>query len=69
VQLVEKNDDILLSIRDDGVGFDMNSIDVNKKGFGLFSIAQRVNELRGKLDIDSAPGRGVGITITIKAQQ
>lgn len=61
-------DFLLLSIKDDGVGFDASSIG-NKKttkgGFGLEGIRERTELLRGNLTINSKEGEGTEITIKI----
>jgi signal transduction histidine kinase len=51
---------LLLAVRDDGVGFDPSS---PKKGrnLGLASMRERVRLVNGRLDIESAPGRGTAI--------
>jgi NarL family two-component system sensor histidine kinase LiaS len=53
-------DFIRLQISDNGTGFNMESV---KKGLGLRSIAERVAENQGKLDVDSGSG---GTTITLQ---
>ena len=51
-----------LTITDDGVGFDINK---KRKGIGLKNIISRCKKIRGTLDIDSKPGKGTTIKITI----
>ena len=53
-------DGIQLQISDNGTGFDIDGV---KKGLGLRSIAERVTENQGKLDVDSGIG---GTTITLR---
>ena len=65
--LLKQNGKIVLSIKDNGIGFDMETLDIEKKGFGLFSISQRASELNGDLVIDSRPGKGTEIRIILKA--
>jgi len=58
---------IEVCIEDDGIGFDPCKIAklAGRRGeFGLFSIRQRLEEVGGKLWIDSAPGRGCKVTMT-----
>ena len=57
-----KNDVILLSIIDDGDGFDVNK---SKKGIGIKNINARVNDLEGTVDIVSQLNKGTTITIQI----
>ncbi|MFD2891370.1 ATP-binding protein [Flavobacterium chuncheonense] len=49
-----------LQIKDDGVGCDLKTI---KRGIGLKNIKDRVRELKGKLDITTAPGDGFVLDI------
>jgi signal transduction histidine kinase len=46
---------LLLTIQDDGAGFDASRI----KGLGLLGMAERVTHLGGDFRIESEPGRGV----------
>jgi len=51
-----------LTITDDGVGFDINK---KRKGIGLKNIISRCKKIKGTLDIDSKPGKGTTIKITM----
>ncbi|MFK7781157.1 tetratricopeptide repeat protein [Psychroserpens sp.] len=57
-----KNNVILLSITDNGDGFDVNK---SKKGIGIKNINARVKELEGALDILSQISKGTTINIEI----
>ncbi|WIF94844.1 sensor histidine kinase [Caminicella sporogenes] len=61
-------ENIYIKIIDNGIGFDVNdkvdSIN-NQNGFGLYSIKERVDLLRGKIEIDSKLGRGTKISVII----
>jgi signal transduction histidine kinase len=52
-----------LSIRDDGTGFDNNSVDLTQK-FGLLGMRERVEMICGNLSIVSQVGSGTQITLT-----
>lgn len=57
-----------LRMEDFGHGFDpaiLKSGD-KEKGLGLFSLQERVDLMNGKVEIDSALGRGTAVQITIK---
>jgi signal transduction histidine kinase len=54
---------VLLSIRDNGQGFD--SIPANSVGMGLNGITERVWILGGKSTINSSPGQGTNLTFEI----
>jgi len=59
-------DSISLCIQDDGRGMNTNKSQ-ESKGMGLANIRQRVSMLGGNMFIDSAPGKGTKIRITIKS--
>jgi len=54
--------EVRLLIEDGGKGFNPNDLG---KGMGLKNIAERTRILGGRLKLDSAPGRGVRLEITI----
>lgn len=60
VSLQRKGPEIVLQVRDDGIGFDQNSQE--GKSMGLYSMEHRANSIRAKLFIDSQPGLGTTIT-------
>jgi signal transduction histidine kinase len=48
----------VITVADDGRGFIMSEVDCgpgDEGGFGLFSIRERMVELHGSLETDSAP--------------
>jgi signal transduction histidine kinase len=57
-------------VRDDGLGFDLQSIGAPtaEGGFGLFSIRERLMSFRGDLQIESTPGAGTIVTATVPAR-
>ena len=61
--------EVQLQIRDDGCGFEPTSCEVSKRGhFGLLGIKERVASVFGILSIDSAPGRGARLLVTIPTE-
>jgi signal transduction histidine kinase len=62
VEIHEQGATVHLSVRDDGAGFDP---DAETNGFGLLGMRERVELLGGELLIDSAPGRGTVIRVSI----
>jgi len=64
VQLARQNDEISITVEDDGVGFDTTSIK-NATGAGWANIQSRIEYLKGKLDVQSAAGKGTSVHITI----
>lgn len=66
VQLNKIKDNLLLTIEDDGIGFDVDNMASNSiNGRGLRNIKDRVTILNGKIDIHSSPELGSVISIVI----
>ena len=61
VEIAEENDEVRLSVRDDGGGFHPGE---HTDGFGLLGMNERVQLLEGALEVVSEPGAGT----TIKAR-
>ena len=64
VQLAKNENHLSITIEDDGKGFDVSSIK-NKDGIGLQSMQKRIELLGGKMDIDSAIGKGTSVNIEL----
>jgi PAS domain S-box-containing protein len=60
IVLGRNENDILLTIADNGVGFDVN---LPRKGIGLHNIASRSDVYNGVLEIQSTPGNGCRMQI------
>jgi signal transduction histidine kinase len=61
VSISRVDETVHVSVEDDGVGFDaveVISMAAKSDKFGLFSIRERLEQLGGLIEIDSAPGRG-----------
>ena len=54
---------VTLVVRDDGSGFDVPSRSIS--GFGLTSMRERADALDGSLTLESQPGRGTVISVTL----
>jgi signal transduction histidine kinase len=55
---------LTVAIADDGKGMDVHAA-VDSTRFGLAGIRERVEALNGHFDIDSAPGSGVRVNVTL----
>jgi two-component system NarL family sensor kinase len=64
IDIVQKESNLTLSIRDNGKGFDASKID-ESKGIGWKNIAARVNLLDGKMQVQSEQLKGTQIEIFI----
>ena len=67
MDLVGIRNKLVLRIRDQGVGFDVESPH-EERGIGLSSIAERVHLVHGKLTIDSVPGFGTTIEVQVSLE-
>ncbi len=65
IELTCDGREVTLSIRDSGVGFDIEEILTHHLGLGLVNMRERVRSVQGRLDIRSEPGRGTHITAVI----
>ena len=63
LRLIQEGHDLLLEVRDDGHGFDLNSRYPGH--MGLQSMQERVHSLRGTFTITSAPGKGTAISVRL----
>ena len=64
VELVEHEQTVRVTVRDDGQGFDPTA---DNGGFGLAGMRERVELLGGELTIESAPGSGTRIAVWLPA--
>lgn len=62
VSLGAVNGRFQLRVEDDGTGFDQNQ---NARGLGLASMRERAEEFEGKLEVNSRPGAGTSLCISI----
>ena len=62
VSMIRQDGHVELAVRDAGTGFDPAA---PHAGSGLAHIRDRVAELGGTVDIDSAPGRGATLTVRV----
>jgi signal transduction histidine kinase len=53
-----------LLVEDDGRGFDAAAVD-HATHFGLLGMSERVTSLGGTLEIDSRPGDGTRLAVTL----
>jgi PAS domain S-box-containing protein len=68
VSITRSGEEMVVEVKDDGRGFLPGKADVRSKGFGLFSIRERLQHLGGRISIDSTPGKGTVITLSAPAR-
>jgi PAS domain S-box-containing protein len=62
------NNQLIMVVSDDGCGFDavgFRQASPGQRSFGLSSIHERITNIGGEMDIDSHPGQGTTITLTL----
>jgi len=64
INLVEKRKKILLTIKDNGKGFDTSKMS-HKDGLGINQIDARIHMMSGKFIIDSQKGKGTKISVEL----
>lgn len=70
VTITYNSDEILLDIRDDGIGFDPASMAIPAlRGHGLRGIRERVESLGGIFDMDSAPAEGTTVSVRFTLEE
>jgi len=65
VNVTQFADDLTVEVIDSGIGFDWqyDLFTDPARGFGLFSVADRVRSANGRLTVDTAPGKGCRVTV------
>jgi signal transduction histidine kinase len=71
VRLYDKRSAIACSIRNDGLGFDVDQTLANKKrgGLGLLGMRERIHSIGGSIEISSAPARGTTIDVVVPLEK
>ncbi len=65
IELLRKK--INIYVKDDGIGFDPDLVmsDKDGEGYGLIGMRERIQLLRGEMNIVSAPGQGAAISVSV----
>jgi signal transduction histidine kinase len=66
VEIHEEGQDIQVSVRDDGIGFDPTH---RTDGFGLLGMHERVQLLQGSFQLESSPGQGTKIVVSFPVKR
>jgi signal transduction histidine kinase len=65
VSLASAGDDVVLTVTDDGRGFDLEGVRQNGKGLGLVSMEERVRVVGGEVEIVTRPQQGTTIRVRV----
>ncbi len=65
VQLIGKDNNLSITVEDDGMGFDTSIIQTGK-GMGYLNLKNRLSWLNATMDIQTAPGKGTSVNIEIQ---
>jgi two-component sensor histidine kinase len=69
VELDSGKDGIRLRLCDDGEGFDPADPAAEQHGHGLVNMRRRAAAMGGNVDLESAPGRGTSLTVTVRPER
>ncbi|MCS3734919.1 tetratricopeptide repeat-containing sensor histidine kinase [Mucilaginibacter dorajii] len=64
ISLIKDEENISLTIEDNGKGFDATNPDIYK-GMGLSNLKSRINFLKGKVELDSQVGKGTLVSVYV----
>jgi signal transduction histidine kinase len=67
IELNTEMDHSEMSISDDGVGFDIAGVGGKKPGLGLLSMQERAEAIGGLWRVESAPGSGTRVIVSVGA--
>src|SRR5689334_14433580 len=65
VRISTSNGGFIVSVTDDGAGFEPGRADVRSHHLGLTSMEERAREIGGRLEIHSAPGTGTTVRLEV----
>jgi signal transduction histidine kinase len=63
LRLDARDGDLVLTVRDDGIGFDPAAPELRSRRLGLTSMEERAEAIGGTLRIDSHPGQGTTVSL------
>jgi len=65
ITFFKKDCEILISVTDNGVGFAPERLVAGQSSFGLEVMQERARQIGGEVHIDTVPGQGTTVTVTI----
>lgn len=68
IDMAYEQTSLLITVNDNGKGFNINSKDDTQKGLGLANMRTRMSLISGHININSKPGHGTAVTIQVPKQ-
>lgn len=68
IELILDDDNVRVSVKDNGKGFNYSEEEISSSGFGLKLMRERIEMLNGTLDVNTAPTQGCEVTLSIPAE-
>ena len=65
VKIVPSKKCIIMHVKDDGIGFDYENVRNEQRGIGLSGVRERIEILKGKMEIESTMNAGANFVIEI----
>jgi PAS domain S-box-containing protein len=67
IALDQEHGECVMSVRDDGIGFDVGEIasDMTKTGIGLVTMRERSQAVGGRFEVQALPDRGTRLTVRV----
>lgn len=65
VEIKRGSKDVSITIRDNGKGFDTANVNPERRTLGLVGLKERAQQLSGEIVIESRPGSGTNIRVTV----
>jgi PAS domain S-box-containing protein len=65
IAVAQRDDTVVMTVTDDGIGFDPLQLGTGQVGLGLLTMRERAAMAGGELSIASAPGKGTRIRVAI----
>ncbi|RMH95858.1 MAG: hypothetical protein D6681_12860 [Calditrichaeota bacterium] len=62
IEIRKDGNRLILNISDDGIGFDLETVET---GNGLSNLRSRAEQINGQLTIQSVPGRGTSVSLSV----
>ncbi|KGR76361.1 sensor histidine kinase [Ureibacillus sinduriensis] len=69
IKIKSKDGQLYMEVTDNGIGFSTKNVGKQTGKYGLIGLQERVRLVRGKITIESIPGKGTKLIITVPMEQ